>query len=431
MSESLQQHSENCPLTPVDRRLSDLHRQWHDAESAYFDPDRFRMAIQTCIQTARTVSFILQSNKGLFDDFDAWYAPWQSQFRSIPLMKWMVEARNTIEKRGDLESNSEIKVGILASHLSKEILSTDVKGDLFDSVQELLSQVPKYTLAEHIMRDGTLQIERRWVANDLPDFELLDAVAHAYGHLSRLVHDAHAVLGLTEPIVVNEADGLSFDHHSMKGRLPCMIAHSRRRVLNIWLATGEPFELQTESIEVDKAQGECSLDRYGIAPEEVFGLATSPDGTLKSLFATARKMFLRDEYHATITFLLKGVKPVGIIEWRPEDHGQKYLMSQLLADEVIRRGADAVVLLGEVWMAKFDPSTPLARAVDSAVRVEALAGTLVSKSGEPLRLIAEIVRGQASVELKPTEEMTGGAHFYFASVYEAWGREIPADWKQS
>ena len=98
-----------CALEAVHKRLEDLHRQWHAAADAYFDPDSFRVAIQSAIQTARTVSFILQNNKHAFPDFDAWYSPWQERFRADPLMCWMVEARNKIEKRGDLETYSVIR----------------------------------------------------------------------------------------------------------------------------------------------------------------------------------------------------------------------------------------------------------------------------------------------------------------------------------
>jgi hypothetical protein len=414
-----------CPLNPVDRRLSDLHRQWHDAEVAYFDPDGFRVAIQTCIQTARTVTFILQSNKALFSDFETWYAPWQEEFRSLPLMKWMVDARNTIEKRGDLETHSELNVSVLASYLSDEQLSTVVNGDLFDSAKDLLGRVPKYALAEHVMRNGILQIERRWVANSLPDLELLDAVAYAYGHLSRLLHQAHVVLGLPEPTIADEARAIRFDHRSMEGRLPCMIGHSRQRTLNVWLATGQPLELETASVQVHEADGERAIERYGIHPKDIFGLASTPEEVLKGLFATARQMFLTDQRHITIAFLLKGAKPVDITELRPAEHGHKYLMAQMLADRVTRVGADCLILIGEVWTAKFDPLKPLARAADSADKTEALTGTLVSKEEDPIRLVAEITRVNERAELKATVKELGGAHYLFAPIYKAWGRDAP------
>ena len=62
-----------CPLQAVDQRLADVHRLWHQAEAAYFDPDGFRIAVQNAIQTLRTVTFILQKHKAIIPDFTQWY----------------------------------------------------------------------------------------------------------------------------------------------------------------------------------------------------------------------------------------------------------------------------------------------------------------------------------------------------------------------
>jgi hypothetical protein len=108
-------HDENqCPLAAIDRRLEDVHRFWHQAERTYFEPDEFRIAIQAAIQTARQVSFVLQKNKALIPDFDEWYKGWQEKLAAIPLMRWMVEARNQIEKQGDLEAYNFVSAEIVA-----------------------------------------------------------------------------------------------------------------------------------------------------------------------------------------------------------------------------------------------------------------------------------------------------------------------------
>lgn len=171
----------DCPLAPVDRRLADLHRHWHVAEAAYFDPDAFRVGIQTAIQTARTVTFILQAQKAAFPDFDGWYLPWQERFRADPLMRWMVDARNRIEKQGDLATHSRVRAEIVASHLPGEGPRIDAPAELFDAPWKIVRAIPKGALGDHLRKKGTLRIERRWVENSLPDWELLDAVATAYG----------------------------------------------------------------------------------------------------------------------------------------------------------------------------------------------------------------------------------------------------------
>src|SRR6202023_28945 len=106
------QQSNTCPLAPVDRRLQDAHQQWHQAEFEYFNPEKFRIAIQSAIQTLRTVPFILQKHKSQIPDFEKWYGAWQERLQADPLMRWMRDARNKIEKEGDLEAHSFIHAEI-------------------------------------------------------------------------------------------------------------------------------------------------------------------------------------------------------------------------------------------------------------------------------------------------------------------------------
>lgn len=202
-AERREQHDEGCPLAAVDRRLDDVHRHWHAAERAYFEPQAFRVAIQTAIQTLRTVTFILQSNKHLIPEFDAWYGAWQEKLKADALMRWMVDARNKIEKQGDLEAHSFVRAEIVASYLNNGPVR-DVPAKLFEGPGVILKAIPrKSDLGEHIRKFGTLRIQRRWVENSLPDYELLDAVAIAYGKIAGVVHDAHRAIGRDPPVTTN------------------------------------------------------------------------------------------------------------------------------------------------------------------------------------------------------------------------------------
>jgi hypothetical protein len=78
------------------------------------------------LQTARTVTFIIQKNKEEIPNYQSWYsaavvAPWGSD----EVMTWANDARNTIEKEGDLELNSALKVTLLFSYLEEQDLSID------------------------------------------------------------------------------------------------------------------------------------------------------------------------------------------------------------------------------------------------------------------------------------------------------------------
>ncbi|MGI4880689.1 MAG: hypothetical protein ACRYG4_24760 [Janthinobacterium lividum] len=425
-------HDEDqCPLAAVDRRLSDLHRFWHQAEHAYFDPDEFRVAIQAAIQTARQVSFVLQKNKNLIPNFEKWYTGRQEKLAAIPLMKWMVEARNRIEKQGDLEAHSFVSAEIVASYLD-EGPKIQVPAKLADAPLALVKGIPDSMVGEHIKKDGILRIRRRWIENTLPETELLDAVANAYGHLTELVRSAHQQMGLAEPVTTNIATGEQFPEADQDGRLPCMIGHEDARTLDVWLATGKPLEFEEVRIELGRAEVMAEAPefkkRYGVDPTKMYADSGKAHDHARSLFAGARKMFEKDGYHITIVILLRGGKPIDFRELRPAEHGHKFMMMRTVAQLVQKSGADAAVLLSETWSAPANIEKPYMRAVDSPDRRELLTATTVSKDGDPLHLSAEILRDDKKVRLADTVEYAGGAHFAFAPLYEVWKKPIPENW---
>jgi len=422
------EHENRCPLSAVDRRLGDLHRHWHEAERGYFDPESFRVAIQTAIQTLRTVTFIVQSNKRLFSNFDPWYESWQNKLRADPLMRWMVDARNKIEKQGDLEAHSFVRAEIIASYY-EEGPRMEVPAELFQSPAELISSIPTEALRKHVFKDGILRIQRRWVENSLPDYELLDAVGIAYGRVAELVADAHRELGLEPPsTMVGDIDHTQ-GKESRGGRLPCMIGHGDARSHNVWLATGQAMEIEQKTVEFDREQAEHIVGKYGLDPKEMFpSIDPAPEATLNGLFATARKMFFVDGHHDTIAFLLRGAQPVNLMQLAVQEHGEKYLVMRMLANEVIKCGADGVIIISEVWSAPYDPSNPYRRAADAPERRELLSASLVTKIGDPVQLCASIECSGDVVTLGETDTLRDQAQIAFAPIYAAWGREIPDAW---
>ena len=167
MHSSHEQHASHCPLAGVDRRLEDVHQHWHGAEQAYFHPEPFRGAIQTAIQTLRTVTFILQNKKQDIPEFETWYGVWQEKLRADTLMLWMVDARNKIEKQGDLEVHSFVRAEIVASY-HNDLIIVELPAHLFDDPWASLKGIPPADLVEKINNHGTPKIQPRWVKNPLP-----------------------------------------------------------------------------------------------------------------------------------------------------------------------------------------------------------------------------------------------------------------------
>lgn len=111
-------------MLPWERRLKDLAQLLKNCETTYFDPELYRMNTNQFLQTARTVTFIIQKNKATIPCYETWYAenvikPWAND----PLMTWAKNSRNQIEKEGDLDLYSSLGVSLIYSYTKLGIAS--------------------------------------------------------------------------------------------------------------------------------------------------------------------------------------------------------------------------------------------------------------------------------------------------------------------
>lgn len=430
MKRGMAEQNAKCPLERLDRRLEDAHRQWHAADEAYFDPDEFRRSIQSVIQTLRTVTFMLQSMKSDIPDFDHWYGGWQERLKADPLMRWMVEARNRIEKQGDLKLHSFVRAEVIASYL-EDGPRVEVPANLFDGLKSLIEGLPTGQIAKHIAKHGILKVERRWVENTLPELELLEAAAVAYSRLTELVADAHRHLGLAAPETI--------DHRTREviqpkptTRPPCMIDHGASRSIHLSIEDGSVLRFEEKPITVTMKKAEAAAKKYGFKnAQDIFGKAGEPyEATLASLFKTARSVFKRDHYHDSIVFIFRDRNLIDVRGFRPDNQRDKYLMMRKLAADVQKIGGDAIIQLNEVWTANYDPREPYRRAVDAPDRQEHLIAVLVQRDGPTMHLSAEIRRKKKKHQPKLGQTVTveNPSLFAFAPVLQAWGLQLPEDW---
>jgi hypothetical protein len=102
---------------PWRKRLGDLAQLIEQDDATYFEPDLFRINVNNAIQTARTVTFLIQKHKASIKDFDEWYLTHVLKpFKNDRIMNWLKEARNRIEKEGDLEVYSECTLETVFSY---------------------------------------------------------------------------------------------------------------------------------------------------------------------------------------------------------------------------------------------------------------------------------------------------------------------------
>jgi hypothetical protein len=364
---------ESCPIRDTHTRLHRSHTLWHQAQRDYSSPDDFCTNLNATIQALRTVTWILKKEQNAVPDFAAWYADWEERMKGDPLMRWLVEARNRIEKQGDLKTYSSARVSVLASW-DEPYPIVEAEVDALLSTKEIAGKLPEFELPPAVRSEDVLLKERRWVARDRPDHELLDALAHCYGVLASLVADAHLRCGFvmrTFKAESHEPKPVRTEH--LEGRLPCMVATARARSVLVHLPTGRFVTPSQILVRPDPRRMEEAAKRYGHS--EAGGPERQPGDDVIThsawWFEGAKRVLAKDGYHHT-TVLLETPEGAQVNALAETDCAGLYVLMQQIADEVERTGAVGLIHIAEFWRAASADLKPGQRPSESANRREVL-----------------------------------------------------------
>lgn len=385
----------NEAIKPAIKRLFDAQAHWHNANKQYFDPNAFRMLINSCIQELRNVTFVLQSNKRGIEGFDEWYEPWQDRMRANKSLRWLVSARNYIVKQGDLELKSMLRIEVIGSYLAGEVKIFEQDYEVNISSKDIFQKTIDSGMPKEVLENSYVKLQRKWIDSNYPDYELLELLGICWTAVAELLFDAP---GATDDEIsrINEA------------RIPpCMYQGSETR--SIWMKVQDddlvPTQMHQESITITKADAEKSKERYGDSP--LFNKKINPTNLkeLCELFLEQAKFVLKkDEYHVHLVVIFVDSKIVAIKELRNEDQADKYRTLRLVASEMEKIGANQFLMVSEAWTAPFDPNYPHRHAADSPDRQESLNLIGVNKSGEGYffilpfsRVVEGITYGEVSV----------------------------------
>lgn len=406
-----------CPLEEVDRRLADTKRLWLKANDAYFDPDDFRIYAQNCIQALRSVTFVLQAQERVIPDFRAWYAPHQEAMKSDAVLRWLVDARNRIEKRGDLRRKSLIRASLITWYLD-EFESRDIDAKLFDDLEKIFDRIPLWLLEKYVLVHGVLRIERRWVHDCLPDHEVLEALAYAFEKLQGVVAECHNYLGLKRD---------DDDHVEMLGdRPPEMIGREEDRTIYIDLRDGAVVETEREVKNFTPTEEDIGTfeKRFG-SPSPAIPDADDLSGNAEYQFEYARRFFLEAGTLASLAIIM-GKRGPTIYDMNSASRQEKLVNYRKLAVEVKKRSASSVFLIREAWTAILDRIEDYVPASEAPNREEIILLTAANDKGEVISLEAKILRDGDKVSLGPTERARFDTPFLLAEVFKVWNLPAPS-----
>jgi hypothetical protein len=413
-------------LSAIMRRLAHLRANWNRALEQYFDPGGFLIAVQNAISTSRTITFILQSHKAAIPDFDNWYSPFVEAFRNDPIMTWAKNARNKIEKQGDLETLSQVRAELIAAYIGNPTTQW-LPASVVWSIETFRRSIPSHLLDPHVIENGALAIERRWVDVELPDQEVLDALAHVYGQLALMIISLHEHCRCLIP-----EKNSSLGEHLLRdllpdGRLGSMIRPFEDRGIYIAVKDGAFLGYRREFHTTDIAKAKKAIKRYGAERSwDELREAESLMDVAMVYFKNARMIMLRDGYHTSIFIPLKDNKPSDVIVAQPRNRTDKYLLIRDIAHYVKRTNANGLIHISEAWIADPEKIPPGKFAEHSKERREELVLAAVNSDGEQIHMSAEITRKLLKrwkvKELASTEVEVGGRLISMAPVLKVWGQ---------
>ncbi len=341
-------------------------------------------------------------------------------------MRWLVEARNRIEKQGDLEMQSVARVRLVANAWTGSPIEFDVPPHIGPIEIAMASQIRD--LPNEVKESGLLEVERRWIVSEQPDHEVLELVAHCYGVLAQLLVDAHARRGVAMLTFGEE------DHQSRRrryphptGRLDCMLLGREQRTARWHLGHESLIEFEATQIERSDADRQEVGAHYSDMADWP---KTSPDAPLADRAAVwhewGRRMLTRDGTHRTIAMLFSE-SGVSYFDVTPEDDQGKRAMMSRIAVEVDQRVATEMVFVTEAWFAIDVPEdNPQfgVRARDREDRQHALLTFAIGRDGTKVALASlfEVKDGSpAFLEPHPVD-LSIDFEAQFRPVFEVWER---------
>lgn len=328
-------------MRPWERRLKDLARLLENCESTYFDPDLFRMNTNQFLQTARTVTFIIQKSKAEIPEFDSWYQanvidPWGSDAR----MKWAKDSRNTIEKVGDLELHSSSSATLIIGYLQETDIHVDVRRkELIGANIKRLIRFAEKKLPSGVSRGAVVRIERKWVANTLPEWELLTALVYVYSRAKEVCQNLARHLDSALPPEIPDptefdaawSDARGIRYVTLQGRAAGQMRSQR-------IQSDPNFELPPKLVAlVEKRKGSCPPKSFNQLVDYHVEMATVNFETYGS--------------HVPMLFMYGADGDlVDYISTEFYDRSDKYLFWRSVADRVLYVKPKAIVWIAEAWI---------------------------------------------------------------------------------
>ena len=204
-----------------------MHYWWHEMARNYHEPEPFRYSLGAFVQATRNVTWVLQKEKRVFEDF-SWYEEWAARAKQDSLLRWLTQTRNSLVKQQALETYSWLELVCVGKPPNPHGRDEDEDEDPF-RIRVSPFMCTHYYIFSAPPENHSHEFIRFWGINDLGQRELLEACADIYDQLDDLLQIAHEKVG---------AKMQSSRRPRAKRPLPCMENILEHRIARTALRDG-------------------------------------------------------------------------------------------------------------------------------------------------------------------------------------------------
>lgn len=324
-----------------ERRLGDLGFLLENCAKTYLDPDLFRRNTNQFLQTARTVTFLIQKDKSEIEEFDSWYQPNVVEpWKNDRVMEWAKNSRNIIEKRGDLELNSTLEVSLVFSYFAEEDIHVDVgREELIQFGVTKLLHLAQKKLPTGVSDAASVRIARKWVTSNLSDWELLNALVYVYSrHYDVYTSLCRYLNRERSNKILSPQDGIGLRDTMVSPTYVkfCNLDSYRHKSMAVKIR--KDFELPSKFAE--------SIETIRDSYKEI----NSSESALDHFLNMAKATFSAWGSHIHILHLFDDKwNLIDILSTEFEDQADKYFFWRFIGERVAALNVGAIVWTAELW----------------------------------------------------------------------------------
>lgn len=411
----------NCILNNVEQRWFDSWNLWISCAKTYYEPNSFRLNLNNCIQTLRSITWLLQKRKSNITGFDEWYKIWQERMKADQILKWLTDSRNIIVKEGDLSLYSKANVAIITNWFEPPCVETEINP--FTKTEDLVKEMSKNIRFRPSYLDAILRIERKWIDSELPTKELLEALAYIFYFLTKILFDAHQ--SLIEENQIKKCSWYFANNNQKKEIYKSMNDFDWYRTS--WYDLKNKIYLDAKEIPVNRKllSLEKTKERYSNCLVEIKkkGKPKNFDEEVNMYFGMAKGVLKREGHHSPMVILGYPDKSKKILALQFDNKSEKYLIIYKLVNIIKNTGAISIIYISESWLHPIDGVKYTRNGYNSLHKKEALSVSALNIKGEAIHcaVIFEKKEGKIAFKEDSQNKISNFNDFMFLPIKKLWG----------